>query len=215
VEQSLADARGIFTDLQAENDIVEPLVEAFYVLAVERGVDFARAWILKNARTAISAARSGDDLYGRFFDGPAPTAPVTAWQTNGGLAIAIAAAAVVPADRVSIDSGWSSGRSVAREIATLPSSLQFTGSGIALLGTLGEQCCDSGHASVVIDGREMVDKTGVWQNKSSAGAAFQDTLLFAWRWPTSGAHMLEFGPSTMNPKEGGPFLHVRRYVVLP
>jgi hypothetical protein len=149
-----------------------PLDVRLLRLAVERGVDFARTWILKNARAALSAARTGDDLYGRFFDGPAPTAPVTAWQTNGGLAITIAAGAVAPTDRVPIDAGWSTGQSVARDITALPSSLQFTGSGIALFGTLGERCCDSGHASVVVDGRETVDKTGVWQNKSSAGAAF-------------------------------------------
>jgi hypothetical protein len=72
VDHSLSDARGIFADLQAENDVVEPLVEAFYLLAKEQTVDTARAWILKNARAAISAAQTVDGLYGRFFDGPVP-----------------------------------------------------------------------------------------------------------------------------------------------
>ena len=218
VDESLGDGRGIFADLQAENDIVEPLVEAFYVLAVERRVDFARAWILKNAAAAISTARTPEGLYGRFFDGPPPTAPttlVTAWQTNGGLALAIAAGALAPTEAVPREEGWAMGKEVAREITALPSSLEFTGSGIALFGTLGESCCEPGHASVAIDGTETVDRTGIWQNKSFAARAFQDTLLFSWRWPASGPHRLDFGPSTTNAKEGGPFLHVRRYVVLP
>jgi hypothetical protein len=215
VDRWLADGRGIFVDLQAENDVVEPLVEAFYVLAHDQGVDFARAWIVKNAQAAISGAQTADGLYGRFFDGPAPIGRVTAWQTNGGLALAIAAAALAPEQVVAVDRGWSAAQPVVRDLAGLPSSVDFTGSGIALFGTLGEQCCEAGHASVAIDGRPTVDQTGIWQNKSSAGIAIQDTILFAWRWPTSGAHTLEFVPSTTNAKEGGPFLHVRRYVVLP
>jgi hypothetical protein len=174
-----------------------------------------RTWILKNAQAAISGAETADGLFGRFFDGPAPTAPVTAWQANGGLALAVAAAALAPGETVKADGAWSEGRSIAGDISTLPSSLEFTGSGVALFGTLGEQCCEPGHASVAVDGQPTVDQTGIWQNKSSAGRAFEDTALFAWRWPESGAHVLTFGPSTTNVKEGGPFLHVRRYVVLP
>lgn len=213
--QSLADARGVFTDLQAENDVVEPLVEAFYALAVDQGVNFARTWILTNAQAAITNARTADGFYGRFFDGPPPVAPVTAWQTNGGLALVIAAAALAPTDVVPADAGWSTGRSVERDITALPSTLSLTGSGVALFGTLGEVCCEPGHASVAIDGVETVDQTGIWQNKSSASHAFPDVVLFAWRWPSTGPHTLQFGPSTTNPKEGGPFLHIQRYVVLP
>ncbi len=213
--QSLADARGIFTDLQAENDVVEPLVEAFYALAVDHGVDFARSWILTNAQAAITNARTAEGFYGRFFDGPRPVAPVTAWQTNGGLALAIAAAALSPTDVVPTDGGWSTGRSVERDITALPSTLSLTGSGVALFGTLGEMCCERGHASVTIDGVETIDQTGIWQNKSSASRAFPDVVLFAWRWPSSGPHMLQFGPSTTNAKEGGAFLHIQRYLVLP
>jgi hypothetical protein len=212
--QSLADARGVFTDLQAENDVVEPLVEAFYALAVDEGVNFARTWILMNAQAAITNARTADGFYGRFFDGPPPVAPVTAWQTNGGLALAIAAAALAPTDGVLPDAGWSTGRAVERDITALPSTLSLTGSGVALYGTLGEVCCEPGHASVAIDGVETVDQTGIWQNKSSASRAFPNAVLFAWRWPSSGPHTLQFGPSTTNPKEGGPFLHIQRYLVL-
>jgi hypothetical protein len=215
VDRSLSDGRGIFVDLQAENDVVEPLVEGFYALAVDAGVDTARAWILKNAQAAFAAAQTADGLVGRFFDGPVPTAPITAWQANGGLALAIAAAALAPDDAVPTGGGWSGATSIERDIATLPSSLTFVGSGIALFGTLGEQCCEPGHASVAIDGQTTTDQTGIWQNKSTAGRAFPDTLLFAWRWPASGAHVLEFGPSTTNVKEGGPFLHVQRYLILP
>jgi hypothetical protein len=213
--QSLANARGVFTDLQAENDVVEPLVEAFYALAVDHGVTFARTWILTNARAAITNDRTADGFYGRFFDGPPPVAPVTAWQTNGGLALAIAAAALAPTEGVPADPGWSAARSIERDITGLPSTLSLTGSGVALFGTLGEVCCEPGHASVAIDGVDMVDQTGIWQNKSSASRAFPDVVLFAWRWPNSGPHTLQFGPSTTNPKEGGPFLHIQRYLVLP
>ncbi len=216
VDRLLADGRGIFADLQAENDVVEPLVEGFYRLAVDRGVGMARAWILKNARAAIAGARTEDDLYGRFFDGPAPVAKVTAWQANGGAALAVAAAALAPEDPIAAgDDPWASGRSVAEDLSALPSGLSFTGSGIALFGTLGERCCEPGHAAVLVDGQPTEDQTGIWQNKSSAGVAFPDALLFAWRWPTSGPHTLAFQPSQTNPKEGGPFLHIQRYVVLP
>jgi hypothetical protein len=215
LDQRLADDRGIFADLQAENDVVEPLVEGFYVLATAARVDFARAWILKNAAAAITNARSADGSYGRFFDGPAPTTRTTVWQANGGLSLAIAAAALAPSERVAFDPGWAAGRSTPIDLSALPSSLSFTGSGVALYGTLGEHCCEPGHASVEIDGQTTTDQTGIWQNKSAAGEAFADTVLFAWRWPAAGPHTLQFGPSTTTAKEGGPFLHLHRYVVLP
>lgn len=215
VGQRLADPRGIFADLQAENDVVEPLIEGFYALATQQNLDFARTWILTNAAAAIANARTPDGVYGRFFDGPAPTARVTIWQANGGLSLAIAAAALAPSTRVPAQAGWAPTRTVTDDVTTLPSSLSFTGSGIALYGTLGEECCEAGHAAVTVDGQPSVDQTGIWQNKSSAGIAFPDTVLFAWRWPVSGAHTLELAVPTTNPKEGGPFVHVRRYVVLP
>src|SRR5205085_356901 len=77
VSKLLADGRGVFADLQAENDVVEPLVEG--MLAAERmGVPFARGWLLANARAALSA-RAPDGSYGRFFDGPPPRTTTTAW----------------------------------------------------------------------------------------------------------------------------------------
>ena len=55
VDHYLSDPAGVFADLQAENDIVEPLVEAMYGLATQAHASFARSWILRNAASAISA----------------------------------------------------------------------------------------------------------------------------------------------------------------
>src|SRR5207248_10152535 len=57
VAQHLADARGVYADLQAENDIGEPLVEAMYDVAIQARQAFARTWLLRNA-AAASAART-------------------------------------------------------------------------------------------------------------------------------------------------------------
>jgi hypothetical protein len=97
---------------------------------------------------------------------------------------------------------------------SLPATLTFRGSGIAVYGTLGEQCCEPGHARVLVDGRETVDETGIWQNKSSSGRSIPDTVLFAWRWRSAAGHTLTFEPGVENAKEGGPFLHVTGYTVL-
>ena len=213
VDVNLADGRGVFADLQAENDVVEPLVEGMYSLAV-RGESFARAWIIRNAAAAL-AARAADGSYGRFFDGPPPATIVTDWQTNGGLALEIAAAALAPKAVVDVRGPWGTAAHVSRDTATLPATLTFRGAGIALLGTLGEHCCEDGHARVLIDGRETFDRTGIWQNKSSSGRSIPDTVLFAWRWQTVGVHTLTFEPGVPNGKEGGPFLHLVGYEILP
>jgi hypothetical protein len=91
--------------------------------------------------------------------------------------------------------------------------LTFTGSAIALIGTLGERCCEPGHARVLLDGTETFDRTGIWQNKSSSGRSLPDSVLFAWRWPKRGTHTLRFEPGEPNGKEGGSFLHLEGYVV--
>jgi hypothetical protein len=212
VDRYLGDSRGIFTDLQAENDVVEPLVEGMNALA-EHGQAFARAWILKNAAAAL-AARGPDGSFGRFFDGPMPATTVTAWQTNGGLALEIAAAALAPKAAAPASRAWASAASVTDDVSALPTTLTFRGSGIALLGTLGEQCCESGHARVLIDGRETFDRTGIWQNKSSSGRSIRGTVLFAWRWTSVATHTLTFEPGTPNGKEGDPFLHLVGYKLL-
>ncbi len=212
VEQLLVDGRGVFTDLQAENDVVEPLVEGMLALA-RRGDRSARAWILSNA-SAAQGARTRDGSFGRFFDGPVPTATVTAWQTNGGLALQIAAGDLAPRERIHTTVGWSHSVLRAERITTLPATLTFVGSGIALYGTLGAVCCERGHARVLIDGQPPVDLTGIWQNKSSLGRSIPGTILFAWRWPRAGQHVITFLPGVFNPKEGGSFLHLTGYRVL-
>ncbi len=125
----------------------------------------------------------------------------------------IAAAALAPKQRVSTASRWSGARLVQQDASALPSSLTFTGSAIALLGTLGERCCENGHARVFVDDRETFDGTGIWQNKSSSGLSLPNTVLFAWRWPKSGTHTIRFEPGEVNGKEGGPFLHLTGYLV--
>ena len=115
VASDLADPAGVFADLQAENDIVEPLVEGMYALATEDRAAFARAWILTNAAAALSD-RAADGSYGRFFDGPAPRTTVTAWQTNGGLALEIAAAALDPTGIVAVTNRWENARRIARSV---------------------------------------------------------------------------------------------------
>ncbi|MDQ6826900.1 MAG: hypothetical protein M3Z14_06865 [Candidatus Eremiobacteraeota bacterium] len=209
ISQNLADARGIYEDLQAENDVVEPLVESMYDLA-DTGNSFARAWIMTNAAAAVSA-RKLDGSYGRLFGGPPPSSPVTSWQTNGGLSLEIAASALSGKGSPAAIHEWQDATFVENSVTKLPATLHFTGSRIALIGTLGEVCCQPGHARVFIDGRETFDKTGIWQNKSSSGHTFPNALLFAWQWHSTGKHTLQFYPGVDNPKEGPSFLHLQRY----
>jgi len=212
VVQKLADPAGVFADLQAENDIVEPLVEAMYDLASQERVGFARDWILKNATAALSA-RAPTGAFGRFFDGPPPSTTTTIWQSNGGLAVVIAAAALDPTGRIPPADAWAGARYVPDHIAKAPASVMFTGREIAFYGTLGEVCCQPGQARVFVDGVETFDHTGIWQNKSSLGEAVPRTVLFAWRWPRSGVHTITFEPGVANGKEGGPFLDLQGYLV--
>jgi hypothetical protein len=211
VSSRLADGDGVFADLQAENDVEEPLVEAMYVLATDADWAPAREWILRNAAAALSA-RAPDGSFGRFFDGPPPKTTVTAWQTNGGLAVEFAASALDPSAEVSDVDVWSSAHTIGRSVGPT-GTIRFTGTGIALLGTLGEPCCEPGHARVFIDGRETFDQTGIWQGKSSLGKSIPGTVLFAWRWPRAGTHTIGFASGLPNAKEGGSFLHIRTIVV--
>jgi hypothetical protein len=210
--RALDDDRGIFTDLQAENDVVEPLVLAMLHLALD-GDTFAEDWLVRNAAAAAHARRASDGAYGRFFDGPPPRAIVTAWQSNGALALMIAAGALAPEARAESNDPWHD----AQEITVEPHEMRghgsvfmtFTGSGIALFGTLGERCCELGRVGLFVDGHELTDRTGIWQNKSSAGRPLPDSLLFAWRWPSRGKRTIGFADEAFNAKEGGPFLHIR------
>ncbi len=209
IARDLADPSGVFTDLQAENDLEEPLIEAMLVLARDERSAFARRWLLVNANAAFSA-RKDDGTYGRFFDGPPPLATVTAWQTNGGLAAVIAAAALEPATEAD-RTAWATAAFVPRDISRLPATIRFQGSGIALIGTIGEVCCQPGHARISVDGVETINRVGTWQNKSSSGRRFPNSVLFAWRWPSSGPHEVTLQPGIYDAKEGGAFLHLIGY----
>jgi hypothetical protein len=214
VAKQLADGRGIYAQLQAENDIGEPLVEAMYEMA-QQGDAEARTWILANANAALLQDRAASGLYGRFFDGPTPTWNVTAWQSSGGLALAIVAAVLRPTQTAEA-AAWSSAAFVSRSIATLPSPvITFHGSAIAVIGAIGDRCCEPGHAQVLLDGTQTIDQTGIWQNKSSSGLRIPNAVLFAWRWNSPGNHTIQFLPGPANAKEGGPYLNATGYYVLP
>ncbi|HZO92446.1 MAG TPA: hypothetical protein VFB22_01660 [Candidatus Baltobacteraceae bacterium] len=204
IEQNLNDARGVFADLQAENDIVSPLISMMWVRAIADA--HARAWIVRNAEAAIGA-RTSDGSYGRFFDGPPPGGEVTMWETNGGLALAIAAAALEPATPV-VAGAWRAPRTASVHLG-VGSTYRFVGSGVAFTGTLGAR---PGHAQILIDGRPTVDQTGIWQGLNYVPPF--DTVLFAWRWPRAGVHVIRFVTTETNAKEGPPFVDVRRANVL-
>ena len=215
VQRHLADAAGVYTDLQAENDISEPLVEAMYDLATLGHQGFARQWLL-TAASAAAAAATPAGLYGRFFDGPPPRATVTVWQVNGGLTVEQAAAALDPRGRPALPGFWAHATFVRHELFLHhgPVSFTFTGRAIAIIGTIGEICCEPGHARVFIDGSQTFDQTGIWQNKSSSGHTLPDSVLFAWRWPRPGTHTISIRPGSANPKEGGPYFHMIGYDVV-
>jgi hypothetical protein len=202
----LADANGTFADLQADSDLEEPLVSAMLALAATSAP--ARAWILQNA-AAAAHARNGAGSYARFFDGP-PNDGTTLWDTNGGFALVVAAASLAPATVPNPASPWSG--AAAKPVAlTASSTYAFTGSGIALYGTLGQS---RGHAHVAIDGVTMTDQSGIWQGLSFAGP-IANSVLFAWRWPSSGPHVLTFTPGEYDVNEGGSFLDAIGAVVTP
>jgi hypothetical protein len=215
VAAHLGDATGVYADLQAENDVTEPLIEAMYVLATGGHQAFARRWLLAAASAAASGI-TGNGSYGRFFDGPPPAAPVTAWQVNGGLALAQVAAALDPRGRPAGPGFWARAPLVADDLTlgSHPVRVTFTGRAVAIVGTLGEHCCESGHARVFIDGRPTFDQTGIWQNKSSSGVSLPGSVLFAWRWPRPGRHTIEVGPGLPNGKEGTSFFHMFGYYVV-
>jgi hypothetical protein len=216
VARHLCDARGVFTDLQAENDVVEPLIEGMYELAAGKGQSFATGW-LQAAASAATTSLSVAGAYSRMFDGPANPGTITIWQANGGYVLAFAQAGLDPTGTPPTTTAWANATSHSASITTssLPASIVFIGTGIALIGTLGEQCCEAGHARVFVDGVETTDTTGIWQNKSSSGLAIPNTVLFAWRWPRPGRHTISLYPGIENAKEGGSFVHIQSYLVDP
>lgn len=211
----LGDGTGVYADLQAENDVAEPLIESMYLLATY-GQGFARHWLLAAASASAGGINARTGAYGRFFDGPPPAAPVTAWQGSGGLALAQVAAALDPRGRPAHPGFWTRASFVRDNLAmsNSPVSFSFTGRAVAIIGTIGEVCCTEGHAQVFIDGAQTFDQTGIWQNKSSSGRALPDSVLFTWRWPRPGRHTIEIGPAVANAKQGGPFFHMTGYYVV-
>jgi hypothetical protein len=215
VAAHLGDATGVYADLQAENDVAEPLIEAMYDLATSGRQRFARDWLL----TAASAAASDltpDGRYGRFFDGPPPRAPVTVWQVNGGLTLALAAGALDPAGRPAQPGFWAHAVFVHHDLRLTgpPVQFTFTGRAVAIIGTIGEVCCESGHAELFIDGVQTFDQTGIWQDKSSSGKSLPGSVLFAWRWPRPGRHTISIRTGWANTKEGTSFFHMTGYYLV-
>lgn len=189
VDAHLSDTRGVFVDLQGENDVVEPLVEAMYDLASQEDMAFARAWIVRNAGAALSA-RGADGTFSRLFDGP-PQAATSIWESNGGLALEIAAGALDPSGEASAADAWTGGSNIGRTITQLPATIVFNGAGIALSGTIGK-LCTTGHVRVLIDGVDTFDRTGLWQNHSMPDG---DSVFFAWRWSKPGLHVIQLQPA--------------------
>jgi hypothetical protein len=216
VADHLGDATGVYAGLQADNDVAEPLIEGMFALATAGHQGFARRWLLDAASASASDIAKRTGAYGRFFDGPPVQAPVTAWQVNGGLALAQAAAALDPGGRPAGPRFWTRARFVPDDLklASSPVKFSFTGRAVAIIGTIGEVCCEPGQAHVLIDGTETFDQTGIWQNKSPAGIALPHSVLFAWRWPGRGRHTIEVGPTVPNAKQGGSFFHMIGYYLV-
>ena len=212
VDRRLSDGRGVFADLQAENDVVEPLVEGMDVLAL-RGEAFARSWILRNAAAALSA-RAGDGSFGRFFDGPPPVSTVTAWQTNGGLSLEIAAAALAPGRVVPTTRAWARAATVSHEIAAVPATLVVHGAGVALSARSASSAARPVTRACWSTGARPSTGPASGRTSRASGGSIDGTVLFAWRWRSAGTHTLTFQPGGENAKEGGPFLHVRAYELL-
>jgi hypothetical protein len=97
------------------------------------------------------------------------------------------------------------------KVTAASASFTFNGKAVALMGTIGERCCEAGHARVFVDGVETTNTVGVWQNKSSPGRPMPNSVLFAWRWPEAGSHKIEIRPGVKNAKEGSSFFHMVGY----
>jgi hypothetical protein len=211
----LGDGTGVYADLQADNDVVEPLVEAMYRLAARDHQRFAANWLLA-AASAAGGDQNAAGEFGRFFDGPPPTVVATAWQVNGGAALMQAAAALDPHGRPADPGYWQRAAYVADARGLTGSELRITVSGraVAIMGTVGAACCLSGHARVFVDGAETFDRTGIWQNMSSPSLRQPDQVLFAWRWQTAGLHTITIRPGIPDGEEGGSFFQMTGYLVV-
>jgi hypothetical protein len=187
-----------------------------YDLAAFGHQSFARRWLLAAASASAASVAPGTGAFDRFFDGPPVRAPVTAWQVNGGLALAQAAGSLDPAGRPAHRRFWAGARFVADNVrmAGGPVQVSFAGRAVAIIGTIGEVCCEPGHAQVLVDGTQTFDQTGIWQNKSPAGVPLPRSVLFAWRWPGPGRHTIQIAPAVSNAKQGGSYFHMIGYYVV-
>ena len=216
VRRYLCDDDGVYADLQTDNDVVEPLIEAMYVLATADHQDFARNWLL-SAAAAAAADRTAWGSYGRFFDGPPPQGPVTAWQANGGMSLMFAAARLDPAGLPADPWYWRRAVFVPDD-ASLPASggtvgIAFAGQAVAIIGTIGEERRKPGHARVLIDGKLMFDRVGIWQGEFSGERSLASSVLFAWRWPAPGQHAITIAPAAGR-TPGSTFFHMVGYYLV-
>lgn len=99
-------------------------------------------------------------------------------------------------------------------IVSLPATLQFYGSGIALIGAVGDVPLQLGHCRVLIDGTETFDQTGIWQNSTVNFRRVPGSVLFAWQWESAGNHTIQFLPGAFNLVEGSGYLHAVGYDVI-
>ena len=86
------------------------------------------------------SARASDGAFGRFFDGPPPGGDVTAWQSNGGIAIEIAAAALAPNAPAVPPTGWGQARYVVKAITTSGYVIWLTRQGDNGFRSISERC---------------------------------------------------------------------------
>jgi hypothetical protein len=212
VRGHLSDGTGVFADLQADNDIAEPLIEAMYLLATRDHQAFARTWLL-TAASAAASDMSAQGTFGRFFDGPPPQWLATAWQDSGGVALVQAAAALDPQGGPAHGAFWAHARFVPDDLTLRrkPLRITFTGRAIALMGTIGARCCVAGHAGLLVDGTPTTSQVGIWQNRTSPSIAQFNQVLFAWRWPVAGRHTITIEPGAFNGVEGGSFFYMIGY----
>jgi hypothetical protein len=215
VRSRLSDAAGVYADLQADNDVVEPLIEAMFALATTNRQQFAARWLL-DAASAAGADQNAAGEFGRFFDGQPPTSVATAWQINGGIALIQAAAALDPHGAPADPRFWQRARYVADglDLGDSPLRISFTGRAIAIMGSVGARCCVAGHARVFVDGTETFDRTGIWQNMTSPSVQQPDQVLFAWRWRQAGPHTITIKPGITDTMEGGSYFAMNGYLLV-
>ena len=216
VRRYLCDDNGVYADLQTENDVAEPLIEAMYVLATTDHQGFARSWLLA-AAAAAAADRTALGSYGRMFDGPPPQGPVTAWQVNGGMALMFAAARLDPSGLAADPWYWQRAVFVPDDTSLSasggPATVDFSGQAVAIIGTIGEERRKPGHARVLIDGKLMFDRVGIWQGEFSGERMLARSVLFAWRWPAPGRHTITIAPGAgLTP--GRTFFHMIGYYLV-